>query len=144
MSNPRPFVPPAPIRSPGKPAASAVARARRMRKTPTAAERLLWDALSKLDLGIQRQVPIGAYIADFASHPARLVIELDRPNDLADPKKLKTRAAWLRGAGYRIVRFPEAEVAGDIDAVVARIKTEAATPSKLANVSVPQIGGQAE
>jgi len=126
MSNPRPFTAPPPIRSPGKPAASAVARARRMRKTPTAAERLLWDALSKLDLGIQRQVPIGAYIADFASHPARLVIELDRPNDMADPKKLKTRAAWLRGAGYRVVRFPKAEVVGDVEAVVARIRVEAA------------------
>ena len=137
MSNPKPFVPPAPIRSPGKPAANAVTRARRMRKAPTAAERLLWDALRNDGLGIQRQVPIGAYIADFASHAARLVVEIDRPHEEPDPKKLKIRAAWLRGAGYRVIRFEEALVQGDIPAVVARIKAEiAAHPSQ----TLPQAG----
>ena len=42
-------------------------------------ERILWDELRRLKLNIRRQAPIGRYIADFAHHDSRLIIEIDGP-----------------------------------------------------------------
>ena len=43
-------------------------RARRMRRDQTKAEEILWRALRNRQLGakFRRQVPVGAFIADFA------------------------------------------------------------------------------
>jgi very-short-patch-repair endonuclease len=115
-----------PRHGPGKPSAGAVSRARRLRKTATVAERLLWEEVRKLNLNIRRQVPIGDYIADFASHAARLVIEIDGPyHDELDAKKRDAaRTAWLNDAGYRVIRFPENAVRNDLYAVVEKIGAE--------------------
>ncbi len=43
----------------------------------TGPEKRLWKALRKTGLHIRRQAPIGRYIADFACHEARVVIEVD-------------------------------------------------------------------
>jgi very-short-patch-repair endonuclease len=55
--------------------------ARRMRASPTEAERKLWWHLRyRLELPgthFRRQVRLGRYIVDFASHQVRLVIEVD-------------------------------------------------------------------
>ena len=54
--------------------------ARRLRRDMTAAERTLWHAIRSKQLAgakFRRQVPIGAYIADFASLEAKLLIEVD-------------------------------------------------------------------
>jgi very-short-patch-repair endonuclease len=51
--------------------------ARRLRHQPTEAEITLWNALRRLPLDgshFRRQVPIGAFVADFACHAARLVV----------------------------------------------------------------------
>ena len=54
-------------------------RARRLRRRTTDAERFLWDALRKDQLGwrFRRQHPIPPYVVDFACVEARLVIEAD-------------------------------------------------------------------
>ena len=59
----------------------------------------------------RRQVPFGTrYIADFASHRGRLIIEIDgNTHDLESPKEM-ARTAWLEAEGYRVVRFTNAEV----------------------------------
>jgi very-short-patch-repair endonuclease len=118
-------------RRPGKPAPAAIARAKRLRKNATAAERLLWEDVRKLDLNIRRQVPIGPYIADFASHCARLVIEIDRPHyDEPQAKKRDAvRTAWLKSAGYRVIRFPETMVRNDLHTVIERIASHVSSPS---------------
>jgi very-short-patch-repair endonuclease len=119
------------FRRPGKPAPAAIARAKRLRKSATVAERLVWEEVRKLDLNIRRQVPIGPYIADFASHAARLVIEIDGPHH--DEPQAKKRAAvrtnWLKGAGYRVIRFPENMVRNDLHAVIGRIASQLSSPS---------------
>src|SRR5215468_11431654 len=55
--------------------------ARAMRTTPTEAERKLWWHLRHRVLTpgthFRRQVRIGRYIADFACHAHRLVVEVD-------------------------------------------------------------------
>ena len=84
----------------------AVSRARRLRQTAPLSEQKLWDALRKLKLGIRRQAPLGRFIADFAHHGARLVIEVDgRRHDLPDEQlKDVERDAWLAPQGYRVIR----------------------------------------
>jgi very-short-patch-repair endonuclease len=72
----------------------------------------------------RRQVPIGPYIADFASHSAKLVIELDGQQH--DAVKDAARDAWLLKAGYRALRFTNAMVERDISQVLLAI--DAASP----------------
>src|SRR6516162_4922233 len=54
--------------------------ARLLRRNPTDAERMLWEALTRdrrfAGLGFKRQVPVGAYITDFVSFALRVVIDL--------------------------------------------------------------------
>jgi very-short-patch-repair endonuclease len=56
-------------------------------------------------------VPFGTrFIADFASHRARLVIEIDgNIHDLEAPAEM-ARTVWLEAQGYRVVRFTNGEV----------------------------------
>jgi very-short-patch-repair endonuclease len=56
------------------------ARAKRMRREPTDAERRLWGALRGRRLGgfkFYRQMPIGPYIVDFINQEFGLVVEVD-------------------------------------------------------------------
>ncbi|WP_340647131.1 DUF559 domain-containing protein [Phenylobacterium sp.] len=93
----------------------AVTRARNLRRAMTLPEKRLWAELRKLDLNIRRQTPIGRYIADFACHAARLVIELDGPrHDLvASQFHDHERTQWLESQGYRVLRFCNEEALGD-------------------------------
>src|SRR3546814_7259621 len=56
----------------------ATARSRSLRADMTDAERKVWAMLRSAfpEWRFRRQVPFRPYIADFASHPARLVIEV--------------------------------------------------------------------
>jgi very-short-patch-repair endonuclease len=101
----------------------AVDRSRRLRRDMTVSEKKLWSALKKLDLGFRRQAPIGRYIADFAKHSAKLVVEVDGPShDLAEDQLYDhERDEWLRSQGYRVVRVSDREVYADADAVAERI-----------------------
>ena len=72
----------------------------------TLGEKRLWEELRKLNLHIRRQAPIGRYVADFAHHTARLVIEVDSPWHDSEDAQLRDaeRDAWLQGQGYRVLR----------------------------------------
>ena len=55
-------------------------RARQLRKTPTDAERLLWQQLRLWQVDgckFRRQQPLGNFIVDFVCLEKRLVIEID-------------------------------------------------------------------
>jgi hypothetical protein len=54
----------------------------------------------------RRQAPIGIYIADFAWHEGKLVIELDGSQhaELRAAYDVK-RSKWLASQGYRVLRF---------------------------------------
>ena len=58
-----------------------VRRARELRNAATPFEKKLWALLRELrgshGLHVRRQVPVGHYIADFAIHSLRLIIEVD-------------------------------------------------------------------
>ena len=99
-------------------------RARTLRKRPTDAERYLWRFLRFRQLkGVRfrRQVPIGVYIADFASIEARLVIEVDggQHQDSLDYDRKRDREIERRG--YRVLRFWDNQVLSETLAVVEEI-----------------------
>ena len=101
-------------------APNGIARARRLRKSPTRTEAKLWDRLRALGPHFRRQVPLGRYVVDFACLKARLVVEVDGGvHERADValRDLK-RDEWLASEGYRVLRVPTKRVESDIEVVV--------------------------
>jgi very-short-patch-repair endonuclease len=123
-------------------AAYAIPRSRRLRQEMTAGEQLLWKALRTLKLNIRRQAPIGPYVADFACHSAKLVIEVDGyyhslpERQAADAE----RDTWLARQGYRVLRIADVEVHGDLDKVLGRIVSELSPPTP----ALPPQGGKGD
>jgi tRNA/rRNA methyltransferase len=90
--------------------------ARLLRRNPTEAERVLWQALVNdrrfAGRGFKRQVPIGPHIADFVSFPLKCVIDLVPASEPEEAARARTeRRAYLAERGYRVceVRAVEAE-----------------------------------
>ena len=85
--------------------APQAALARTMRPAPTDAEKKLWSHLRRVSLNgshFRRQVRLGRYIVDFASHKARVVIEVDggqHAENAADALRTKL----IEGQGYRVL-----------------------------------------
>ena len=82
-------------------------QARTLRRSPTDAERKLWYLLRSLKpLGIhfRRQAPIGIYIADFAWHAGKLVVELDGSQH-AEVRAALRREADGSGFSRRAIAF---------------------------------------
>jgi tRNA/rRNA methyltransferase len=97
--------------------------ARLLRRNPTDAERLLWEALTKdrrfAGKGFKRQVPIGPHITDFVSFPLRTVIELVPPDASAEVDKARAeKRAWLETRGYRVVDAETDAVEADVAMVL--------------------------
>jgi very-short-patch-repair endonuclease len=95
----------------------AIPRARRLRTKMTDAERKLWRLLreSFRDHHFRRQVPIRHFITDFASHRAKLVIEVDGGQHNGEADAARTRV--IQDEGYRVLRFWNNEVLGNADGV---------------------------
>ena len=87
----------------------------------TDAERALWRILREAfpEHHFRRQVPIRHYVADFASHGAKLVIEVDggQHNQQVDGD----RTRMIEQEGYRVIRFWNNDVLGHADGVSAVI-----------------------
>jgi very-short-patch-repair endonuclease len=119
-------------------------RARRFRATPTDAERKLWWHLRhRLEFDgthFRRQVRLGKYIVDFASHRARIVIEVDGGQHGARKIADAHRTAFIEREGYRVLRYWNGDVLKNIDGVledIVRATTTTPTPSPS-----PQGGGE--
>ena len=88
-------------------------RAKTLRQSQTDAEGLLWHYLCRKQLDgykFRRQQPIGPYIVDFACMSRKLVIELDGGQHAERHAYDEKRDDYLRGKGYRILRFWNNEV----------------------------------
>jgi very-short-patch-repair endonuclease len=99
-------------------------RARSMRSDATAAERKLWyELLSALPHRFTRQKPLGRFVADFYCSRARLVIEVDGDSHFSDVARIydEARTEWLRAQGIQVLRFTNAEVMQDFEAVGAKV-----------------------
>ncbi len=109
----------------------AIARARRLRNSMTDAERTLWAALRESFSAAhwRRQVPLGRYIADFCSHSAKLVVEVDGGQHAGAIARDAERTAFLKSNGYRVLRFWNNDVMGNVGGVVEAIATALSKPN---------------
>src|SRR5438094_1878949 len=81
--------------------------AKTLRAGTTDAERALWQILRArrfAQVKFRRQVPIGPWIADFASFEKRLIIEADGSQHV-DNEHDARRAADLGQRGFQVLRF---------------------------------------
>ncbi|WP_330997577.1 endonuclease domain-containing protein, partial [Erythrobacter donghaensis] len=102
--------------------------ARNLRNAPTEAEHRLWQHLRASQLEgakFTRQHPISNFIADFACRSLRLAIELDGGQH-ADSPTDANRTRIIEAHGYRVIRFWNNEVLGNIDGVLTVIAEEIA------------------
>jgi len=100
--------------------------ARLLRRNPTEAERLLWQALTNdrrfAGRGFKRQTPIGQHICDFVSFPLRLVIELvPAAESDAAARSRAEKHAWLKERGYRILEVLATDIESGMAATLERI-----------------------
>ncbi|MEQ3650963.1 endonuclease domain-containing protein [Hyphomonas sp.] len=100
-----------------------VKHARRLRRTMTRAEVILWQHIRKRQLAdyrFRRQVPIGPYIADFACAELRLVVEVDgdthsEPDEIAHDAR---RTAFLGEKGWQVHRVWNNDIYENLEGVL--------------------------
>ena len=107
-----------------------LARAQRLRREMTDAERKLWSVLRNRQLAgakFRRQQPIGPFIADFVCQEHRLIVEANggqHAGNMADDR----RTAFLQSSGYRVLRFWNSDILTNIDGVALAIAAALSTP----------------
>ncbi|WP_325099629.1 endonuclease domain-containing protein [Aquamicrobium zhengzhouense] len=95
---------------------TAISRARRLRCDMTDGEKRLWGELRQFrrwyGIHVRRQVPIGNFVADFAIHSHKLIIEIDGEHHFLAGRQLRDHArdAWLAAQGFRVLRFHTGEL----------------------------------
>ena len=102
-------------------------RAEAMRKNPTEAEKVLWEALRAKGLGVKfrQQHIIEDFIVDFYCNEYKVTVEVDGGyhNEEGQMKSDAERTARLNELGYTELRFTNEEVLHDLDSVLKKIKT---------------------
>jgi tRNA/rRNA methyltransferase len=100
--------------------------ARLLRRNPTDAERILWQALRRdrrFAGQFKRQTPVGRHIPDFVSFAHRIAIELVNEGEteaiLADRAG---RRAWLESRNYRVIDMTVGDVERDLEIELARLE----------------------
>ncbi len=99
--------------------------ARRLRRTMSLPEVLLWQVLRRRPGGLRfrRQHPAGPYVLDFFCPATWLAVEVDgMAHGLGDrPVRDSARDAWLVAQGVHVLRVPATAILADIDIVVRHI-----------------------
>jgi very-short-patch-repair endonuclease len=101
--------------------------ARKLRRTLTPAERIVWYELRNrylLGYKFRRQHPVREFIVDFFCPEKELVVEIDgNLHQLPEVKERdENRTAELEWLGLTIIRFSNEEVINDIDGVMRKIE----------------------
>jgi very-short-patch-repair endonuclease len=105
-------------------------RARSLRKNMTDAEGKLWRHLRRRQLDgckFRRQVRIGPYIADFACLNPLIIVEVDGGRHAEARAYDARRDDYMRGQGFRVLRFRNNDVLGNIEGVWEAIAAELKT-----------------
>jgi len=102
--------------------------ARLLRRNPTEAERMLWQALVNdkrfAGRGFKRQVPVGPHITDFVSFPLKCVIDLVPARESAEAARTRAeRRAYLEERGYRVVDVNVEEAEKDVAQALETLAT---------------------
>ena len=112
-----------------------------LRKNFTDTERLLWKYLrSKQMQGFKfrRQEPIGNYVVDFICQEKQLVIEVDGGQHSTKNIRDNERDKWLKGQGYKLLRFWNNQVLMNTEGVLEVIRSYLNHPP----LSPPLKGGE--
>lgn len=100
---------------------------RSLRKNLTIAEQHLWKHLrNKQFCGVKfkRQFIFKPYIVDFVCLEYKLIIEVDGSQHLDNEEYDEARTAYLETLGFKVVRFWNHEVLGNIKIVLEKIYSE--------------------
>ena len=101
--------------------------ARKLRREASVPERAMWNILREFrrrGVHFRRQVQIGTYYTDFACHRPAIVIEVDgstHGSNLAQSNDA-VRDDYLRGRGYRVLRFLSNDVTRNANGVFLAIE----------------------
>jgi tRNA/rRNA methyltransferase len=100
--------------------------ARLLRRNPTEAERVLWQALVNdrrfAGRGFKRQVPIGPHIADFVSFPLKCVIDVVPASETEEARRTRAgKHTWLAEHNYQVVEVRAEEVEKNVKAVLDQL-----------------------
>ncbi len=126
-----------------------ISNAKEMRRNPTEAESILWKLLRNRNFGVRfrRQHLIGPFIVDFVCLEKQLIIEADGGyhNEKGQKEADEERTNILNKLGYKVIRFINNEIIGDIDNVVVKIKQQLQLPyikeERTAKSNSPSLGG---
>jgi very-short-patch-repair endonuclease len=107
--------------------------AQEMRRALTPAELRLWNALRGKRLARLRfrsQHPVGPFVLDFYCAEHKLVVEVDGSvhQEPAQVVRDQARTERAEAYGYRVVRFTNEEVFGDLESVLENILAVVETP----------------
>src|SRR5205085_1591279 len=100
--------------------------ARRLRVNQTDAATVLWNRIRNRQIEghkFVRQEPIAGYVCDFVCRERRLVIEVDGGQHSESAADV-VRDRRLSEEGYRVLRFWNNDVLGNIEGVLAKIQIE--------------------
>ena len=87
----------------------------------TNGERRLWLELktwrSARGIHVRKQAPVGHFVADFAIHAAKLVIEVDGEHHATanGSQRDASRDAWFATQGYRVLRITTGEITQSLE-----------------------------
>ncbi|HEX7710420.1 MAG TPA: DUF559 domain-containing protein [Sphingomonadaceae bacterium] len=121
--------------------------ARKLRRTMTLPEVLLWQLLRGKPEGVKfrKQHPIGDFVADFYCDSAKTIIEVDgEAHDMGyRPERDERRDAELSSGGYRTVRVLAADVLRDPEGMAEAIVIDCKTtpPPSAAGAAATSPGG---
>lgn len=109
------------------------------KKQTIQAEQILWEQLKtkQLDSKFRRQHIIDEFIVDFVCISKRMIVEVDgnyhHTKDQQEADELRTQI--LNDLGFKVIRFTNEEVIGNIDNVIKTIS------SQLASLPFGEVGG---
>ncbi|MDO6742489.1 MULTISPECIES: DUF559 domain-containing protein [Polaribacter] len=109
------------------------------KKKTTEAEQILWEQLriKKLDSKFRRQHIVDEFIVDFICIEKNLIIEVDgkyhNTKEQQEADNLRTKI--LQELGFKVIRFTNEEVIGNVDSTIKKITQE------LENLPSGEVGG---
>jgi very-short-patch-repair endonuclease len=112
--------------------------ARALRRSATDVERAMWRLLRDrrlVGIKFRRQVPIGPFVADFASVEHRLVIEFDGSQHSESAVDAR-RDEYLLFDGWRVLRFWNNEALSNRNGVLESILNAAARRGPMAHATL--------
>lgn len=98
-------------------------RAKRLRRSPTGPESVLYNLLK--DAGqtkILKRWVMGRVIPPISLSFRNLLIFLERESGLRDPVKSERRANWLRGQGFNVLEVTRVDLLEKPQAVIAAVE----------------------